>query len=135
MINSWISYSVSMFDFFVQQVMYSSILFVCILPFHFALKRVSPYWTAYLWILVLARLIIPPSFALPFSARSVLAQLSDVFSNYSSKLSTYSTGEEHLLTIDLLTNQNIVSPIPQSEWIKIFLLLLWLAGVIVMTIH
>lgn len=118
-------------DFLYWQVIYSSILFICILPVCLAIKRTSPYWLYYIWFLVPLRLIVPPDYALSFSIRSAIDRISEIFQRSAAEPlsgSGYSAAGNYV-------NTHLIDSVPHAEWTASILVLLWFTGLLIMSVR
>ena len=59
-----------------QELVYSAIVFVIVSVLAFVCRRSSPHWLYGLWMLVMVRLILPPGWSFPYSARDWLQRFS-----------------------------------------------------------
>ena len=127
MSDNWVRLVDTVIDFLYWQVIYSSILFICILPVCLAIKRTSPYWLYYIWFLVPLRLIVPPDYALSFSIRSAIDRISEIFHQSAAEPlsgSGYSAAGNYV-------NTHLIYSVPHAEWTASILVLLWFTGLLI----
>nr|ABD75803.1 hypothetical protein [uncultured bacterium] len=112
-----------------KQALYSSILFLLILPLAFALRKHPISWQLGLWVLVLLRLVLPPDLSVSWSARRLLDYASSMISQ--SENIRHEVPSEPTTFPESQAPQQVVPIIKtlQSRWYNA-LFLLWVASVI-----
>jgi len=125
--------SMLIIPFFLQEIIYSTILFVIILILTTLLNKKSAYWHLGLWALVLIRLLMPPDFSLPYSLRSLLSQLFRLNrTNETISVADNVLYIENSMPTHYILQQSLESISPQSipiPWQSI-LFMFWLTGFI-----
>lgn len=117
-----------------KQVLYSSILFLLILPLAFALRKRPISWQFGLWGLVLLRLVLPPDLSVSWSARQLWNYASHAIFQSPNIQNGTSFEAETLPEFQSSQQEASIVQTSQSRWYNA-LFLLWVAGVIMAAIR